>query len=79
VAKVEDPDVSELENNPYIMSKTDPVGPFSFVDNRQAYCDKSPPPKYFPDELLLTPLPTRKDDILRGLDEHPHGGLVCSD
>ena len=71
--------MTELENNPYILSKTDAVGPFSFVDYRQPYCEKAPPPKYFSNELLLTPLPTRKEDIFRGLEEHPHGGLVCTD
>jgi len=27
----------------------------------------------------LTPLPTRKEDILRGLEEMPSGGLICTD
>ena len=41
---------------------------------------KSPPPKYFTQEILLAPLPSNKEDILRGLEEHAtHGGLICID
>jgi hypothetical protein len=28
---------------------------------------------------LLAPLQTKKDEILRGLEEMPQGGLICTD
>jgi len=61
------------------MSKSVAVPPNSFVDYRQAYCEKAPPPKYFTEEMLLNPLPVNKEDILRGMVEHPTGGLICTD
>ncbi len=79
IAKVEDPDEQELVNNPFVMATTDSVGCNSFVDNRQAYDHASPPPKYFDEELLLTQLPTKKEEILKGLTEPPFGGLLCTD
>jgi hypothetical protein len=61
------------------MATTNSVGPFSFVDNRQPYDHASPPPKLFDDEIILAPLATRKQDILKGFYEPPFGGLVCTD
>jgi len=49
------------------------------VDNRQGYDHLAPPPKYFDLDTLLAPLPTKKEDILKGLTEPPFGGLVCTD
>ena len=68
-----------MHDNPYIYSTEVGVGPNSFVDFRQGYSERCPPPKYFTQEILLTPLPTRKEDILKGLEEMPSGGLVCTD
>lgn len=34
LAQPEDPDDSDLIDNPYILSETEAVGPNSFVDNR---------------------------------------------
>jgi hypothetical protein len=79
ISRPEDPDELELYDNPYILSDKIAVGPNSFVDFRQNYDRKCPPPKYFTKEILLTPLPTKKSDILKGLDEMPMGGLVCTD
>lgn len=28
------PDEDEINNNPFVLSKTEPVGPYSFVDDR---------------------------------------------
>ena len=40
---------------------------------------ESPAPKYFTDEELLVPLPTKKEDILKGFEEAKEGGLICMD
>ncbi len=61
------------------MSSQVAVGPNSFVDNRQPYNPKSPPPKYFTEDMLLTPLPICKEEILKGMIEPANGGLVCID
>lgn len=42
----------DIENNPYVMSKTKPMGQHSFVDSRQKYNKLAPPPKYFTDQIL---------------------------
>ena len=34
---------------------------------------------YFTEEILLAPLPTFKEDILKGLETQEFGGLVCTD
>jgi hypothetical protein len=47
------PNEDEISNNPFIMSKTSPLGVHSFIDNRQDYNKIAPPPKYF-DEKFLT-------------------------
>jgi hypothetical protein len=43
----------------------------SFVDYRQAFDIKCPPPRYFTNEELLKPLPTEKSEIMKGLIEAP--------
>ena len=80
IAKEEEPDERELNDNPFIMSTTNAVGPFSFVDFRHKYDHASPPPKYFDEEILLAQLPQIRKEIMRGLIEpEPFGGLVCTD
>lgn len=79
LANPDDPDEKELRDNPYIYSQTEPVGPNSFVDYRQPSDKKSPPPKYFDESVLLEPLPTCKEDIMKGLKEMEYGGLQCVD
>jgi hypothetical protein len=80
IAKDEEPDERELNDNQFILSLTASVGPNSFVDFRRNYDHASPPPKYFDEEILLAPLATAKKDILKGLVEpEPYGGLVCTD
>jgi hypothetical protein len=80
IAKEEEPDEKDLNDNQFILSSTAAVGPKSFVDFRRDYDHASPPPKYFDDEILLTQLPTAKKDIMKGLVEpEPHGGLICTD
>lgn len=32
-----------------------------------------------PEDILLKPLPTHKDEILRGLEIPERGGLICTD
>ena len=80
LAQPEDPDDQELNENPFILSQGGVSVPAnSFVDSRQPYKKKAPPPKYFSEELLLAELPTRREDILRGLEEQKYGGLICTD
>lgn len=79
IAKEEEPEESELTNNPFMLSTTASVGPNSFVDFRRPYDHASPPPKYLEDDVLLVQLPTSKKDILRGFVEPAFGGLVCTD
>ncbi len=58
IAKDEEPDEVDLgQNNPYILSTTNSVGPFSFVDFRQSYDHASPPPKYLEEDTLMLALP----------------------
>jgi hypothetical protein len=73
------PDESDLKGNPYILPTSDSVPPFSFVDIRQKYDETCPPPVYLTEKALLAPLNTKKEEILRGLDETPQGGLICVD
>ena len=49
---MEIPSDVDIANNPYIMSKTKPMGQHSFVDSRQPYNNLAPPPKYFTDQIL---------------------------
>lgn len=81
LAVEEEPDETDLEveTNPHILSTTIAVAPNSFVDSRHAYDHGAPPPKYFDEDIMLAPLPTRKVDIMKGLIEPPFGGLVCTD
>ena len=80
IAKEEEPDEKDLNDNQFILSSTKAVGQNSFVDFRRDYDHASPPPKYFDEEILLAPLPSTKKDIMKGLIEpEPYGGLVCTD
>ena len=72
-------DPNDLDNNPYIYSHTTAVQQFSFVDSRQLFDQKCPPPKYFSDEELTKPLPVEKEEILKGMQETPQGSLLCID
>jgi hypothetical protein len=73
------PDENDLLGNPYILSHTESVPKYSFVDSSQPFDETCPPPVYMPDKLLFAPLNTKKEDILRGLEELPIGGLICTD
>lgn len=75
----EEPDEIQLHDNPFIMVTNASVGPKSFVNITQNYDHSSPPPKYFDDDVLLQILPTRKNEIMKGLQEPAFGGLVCTD
>lgn len=68
-----------MHDNPFIMVTNASVGPKSFVNILQNYDHSSPPPKYFDDDVLLQILPTRKNEIMKGLQEPAFGGLVCTD
>ena len=72
-------DSKELTENPKIFSLHLSVHKNSFVDYRQPFDLKCPPPKYFSNEELLKPLPTDKSEILKGMLEMPQGHLVCVD
>ena len=76
------PSEDDINNNPYILSKTQPMGEHSFIDKRQEYNNIAPPPKYFDDEFLMKNfgnLPTEKDVILHGFEVPDAGGLICTD
>ena len=79
IAKEEEPDEVDLNDNPFILPGEKSVGARSFVDNRQNYDHASPPPRYLNEEILLTPLPVKKSEVMKGLVEPPFGGLVCTD
>ncbi len=80
IAKDEEPDEKELNDNQFILSSTASVGINSFVDFRHQYDHASPPPKYFDEEILLATLPVAKKDIMKAFVEpEPYGGLVCTD
>lgn len=79
---MENPDETEVTNNPYIMSTTIPLGKMSFIDSRQGYVHLAPPPKYFTDEFLMSTfgsLPYEKDVLLAGFEVPQDGGLICTD
>lgn len=55
-------------------------GPNSFADPRVPSTEEHcPAPKYLSNEVVLTPLPTRKNDYLSGLQLNNEGCLVCTD
>eukprot|EP00347_Sterkiella_histriomuscorum_P004889 403358700 len=72
-------DEKDIDGNQYVFSKSISVQKNSFVDSRQNIDKLCPPPVYFSDELLLKELPVEKEEILKGLQETPQGGLVCVD
>lgn len=53
ISQPEEPDDQELNDNTYVLSRAQSVGPNSFVDYRQPYKKKAPPPKYFTEDVLL--------------------------
>ena len=63
----------ELKKNPNIFSKDVTCNKHSFVDIRQAYDTKCPPPRYLTREELLVELPIEKEVIFKstGMQENP--------
>ena len=55
----------ELKKNPNIFSKDVTCNQHSFVDFRQAYDAKCPPPRYLTREELLEELPVDKEVIFK--------------
>ena len=55
----------ELGKNPNVFSKTDACNKHSFVDFRQAYDSKCPPPRYLTREELLENLPVDKESVFK--------------
>ena len=52
----------------------------SFADSRSPPDPDCPPPKDIPVSMLLKPLPTKREDILTGLEvDQEEGCLVCTD
>jgi hypothetical protein len=47
IAKEEEPDEVDLNDNPFILPGEKSVGARSFVDDKQNYDHASPPPRYF--------------------------------
>ena len=55
------------------------MGNNSFADAYSPPDDECPPPKELSVALLLKPLPTKREDVLTGLEMHEDGCLVCTD
>jgi hypothetical protein len=53
------------------------VGSHSFVDNRQEFNPKCPPPDYLTREEVHVKLPIDRDGIFQDLEFCEHGGLRC--
>lgn len=47
INQMDRPDEKDLQENPMILSLKDPVGEYSFIDDRQQFNPLAPPPKYF--------------------------------
>lgn len=66
-------------DDPYIYSKVESVGPYSFVDVRQDYDPECPPPTYLSYEEVNEKLPIEKDAIFEKFEFLEKGGLKCTD
>lgn len=62
-------------DDPEIYSSVESVGPFSFVDMRQDYEQKCPPPTYLSYDDVNEKLPIEKDDIFEKFEFLEKGGL----
>ena len=51
----------------------------SFADAFSPPDANCPPPKDIPVSMLLKPLPTKREDVLAGLEVNNEGCLVCTD
>lgn len=72
--------VSPLDgNDPYIYSTEVGVPPYSFLDDQTEYTKKSPPPTYILYSVLSKPKPTKKKEVLFGLECNKNGVLQCVD
>lgn len=80
---MEQPDEQEIHNNPYILSKVQPMGKHSFVDSRQSYYRLAPPPKYLDkdtmDKYIKDVNPVMTEAIMSGFQYSDDGGLVNTD
>lgn len=65
-----------------ILSLTDPVGEYSFIDDRQPYNKLAPPPKYFTPDFIRQNfelnMPTDTEGILSNFSMPEYGGLICT-
>lgn len=66
-------------DDPLIYSNEVSVPPYSFLDESTKYSKKAPPPTYIPYSELSKPKPTKKKDILFGLELNKNGVLQCTD
>lgn len=66
-------------DDPLIYSKVESVPPYSFVDCRQDYDLKCPPPTYLEYKDVNTPLPIQKENIFEKFEFCEKGGLRCTD
>jgi len=64
---------------PQIYSTTVGMPPNSYLPPDKLFDRNSPPPTYVPYVILSKSAPTTKDEIFRGLEIRPQGGLVCTD
>lgn len=76
------PDEKDLKENPMILSLTQSVGDYSFIDERQQFNSLAPPPKYFTKDFIRQNfelnMPTDKDSVLRNFSKPDQGGLICT-
>lgn len=66
-------------DEPEIYSYVESVPPYSFVDSRQDFEPKCPPPTYLQYDDLYVKLPIEKDDIFEKFEFWKSGGLRCTD
>ena len=62
-----------------ILTNNREVATNSFVDAFSPPDENCPPPKDIPVSMLLKPLPTKREDVLVGLEVNNEGCLVCTD
>ena len=62
-----------------VYSMEEAVPPYSFVDPRQDYDRKCPPPTYLPYDEVAEELPIEKEDIFEKFEFCRSGGLRCID
>lgn len=66
-------------DDPQIYSRIVGVPPRTFLTRAPGYSPKSPPPTYFTDAEMMMCTKKNKEEILKGFEIPPEGGLLCVD